>query len=74
MTTSQGDDRVGTTEGPEHTGLFEAGTDDGSATGFDHAGADKQVLAAKLGVAHARGVALKVIRLNANLFQKVGIG
>jgi hypothetical protein len=35
---------------PEHTGLFEAGADDGFASGFDHAGADEQVLAAKLGM------------------------
>jgi len=53
-------DGVGSANGPEHAGLFEAVADDGFAAGFDDAGADKQMLPAKFGIAHAPGVVRKV--------------
>ena len=56
MAASEGDDVIGSANGPEHARLFETGSDDSFASGFDHTGADEQVLAPELGVAHARGV------------------
>jgi len=41
---------------------------------FDYTRADKQALAAELGVAHARCVSLKVVGLGANLLVHSGIG
>jgi hypothetical protein len=61
----QGNDSVGAANRPEHAGLLEAGADDGLASRFDHARADKQVLAAKLGVTHALGISLEIICLDA---------
>jgi len=49
VTTTQGDDRVGATDGPEHAGLFQAGADYGSAAGFDHTGADEKMLISEFG-------------------------
>ena len=45
---------------PEDVGPFEPRADYGFASGFDDAGADKQVPAAKLRVAHAFGISLQV--------------
>lgn len=73
MASPQGNDRVGAANGPEHAGLFETGTDDGFAGRFDHARAYEQVLAAKLGIPHALGIPLKVIRLDANLLGQLGM-
>ncbi len=44
------------------------------AAGFDHTGADEEVLTAELRITHPVGVALKVIGLDANLFLDVEIG
>ena len=74
MTAAEGNDSVGPADGPEHAGLLEPGTDYGLASGFDDAGADKQVLAAKLGVAHAFGFSLKVCGFDAQLLDDFGIG
>lgn len=41
---------MGASDGPEHARLFEALTDDGAATGLDHAGPDEEALAAELGI------------------------
>jgi hypothetical protein len=60
---AESDDGICATDGPEHAGLFEAGTNHALATGFDDTGADKQVLASDFGVSHAFGVALKVSSL-----------
>ena len=73
MTASQGDDRIRTADGPEHAGLFQAGTDNSLATGLDHTRADKQMLTAELRVAHTLGISFKVISLIANLFDNFGI-
>ena len=64
LTTSEGDDSVSASDGPEHAGLFEARTDYGFAPGFDNAGADKEMLAAELWVAHAGCILLKVVGLD----------
>ena len=53
--------------------LFEAGSDHGFASGFDHARTDEEVLAAELGIAHALGIPLKVVGLGADLFRDFGI-
>src|SRR6266446_2647204 len=74
VTTSQSDDGVGAADGPEHAGLFETRADHSLAAGFDHAGADEQVLTAELWVSHSLGISLKVFRLSANLVQNLGIG
>jgi hypothetical protein len=71
---SQGDDGVGTANGPEHAGLLEAGADYGLAVGFDDAKADKQVWVTKLGVAHAFGISLQVGGFDAKLLDDFGIG
>ena len=74
MAAAEGDDSVDPADSPEHAGLLEPGTYYGLASGFDDTRADKQVLAAKLGVAHALGVSLKVICLDTKLFDDFGIG
>jgi hypothetical protein len=74
VTTSQGDDRVGPAEGPEHAGLFQAGSDDCLAAGFDYTGADEEVLTAELRITRTAGVALEVVGLGANLFLDLDIG
>src|SRR3989440_3375231 len=47
---AKGNDGIGTANGPEHAGLFEAAADDGFAARFDHAGTHKQMLATELGI------------------------
>src|SRR5450631_1992369 len=74
MAASQGDDGVGSPDGPEHAGLFESETDYGLAAGLDHARTDKEVLTAKLRVTHANCVPLKVVSLDTNLLDHFGIG
>ena len=74
MTTSQRNDRVGATNRPEHAGLFQAGTDDSLASGFDHPRADEQVLTPELRVSHTFGISLKVVCLSADLIQNIAIG
>ena len=74
MAASEGDDGVGTPNRPEHAGLFEPGADHGFTAGLDYTRADKEVLASKLGIAHARHVPVKVVSLDANLFDHFGIG
>jgi hypothetical protein len=74
MGATEVDDSVGAANGPEHAGLLEAGADDGLASGFDDARADKQVLAAKLGVAHALGISFKIICLDAQFLDNFWIG
>jgi hypothetical protein len=74
MAAAEGDDSVGPADSPEHAGLFEAQTDYGFASGFDDTRADKEVLAAKLGVAHSLGISFKVICFDAKLFDDFWIG
>lgn len=74
MATTQGDDRVGTAESPEHAGLLEAGTADRFAPGFDDSGADKEVLAAEVWVAHAGRISFKVAGLGVQLVGDFGVG
>src|SRR5207302_314146 len=73
MRAAQCQDRVGSPDGPEHSRLFEARADDGLASSFDHPRANKQVLAAKLGITHPLGISLEVISLGANLLGQWGI-
>src|SRR6266581_618108 len=73
MRAAQCQDRVGSPDGPEHSRLFEARADDGLASSFDHTRANKQVLAAKLGITHPLGISLEVISLGANLLGQWGI-
>src|SRR5258708_12028633 len=68
MAAAEGDDGVGTADGPEHAGLFEAAANDGLTPGFDNAGTDEKVLTAELGITHAAGVFLKVIGLLKEFF------
>ena len=71
---AQGSDGVGAAHCPEHSGLLEARPDDRLASRFDAPRADKQVLAAKLGVAHTLGVSLKIACLDAQLLNDFEIG
>jgi hypothetical protein len=70
----EGDDGIGPGDSPKQAGLFEARADDGRAASFDHAGACEQVLASKLGIAHARGVPLEVRGFDPNGFGDGGCG
>jgi len=74
MAAAEGNDSIGPADSPEHAGLLEPGTDYGLAPGFDDAGANKQVLVTKLGVAHAFGISLKVGGFDAQLLDDFGIG
>src|ERR1039457_1175972 len=71
---SQGNDGVGSADRPEHAGLFETRADYGLAAGFDDTRADEQMLCAEFGIAHALGIFLKVVGLNADLFRQLRIG
>ena len=76
MAAAQGQNGVGSADGPEHARPFQAGTDHRLAARFDDARAHKEVLAAKLGIAHALCVLLKVVRFAADLlgdFGRVGL-
>src|SRR6266446_6045029 len=73
MIAAQPQDRVGSPDGPEHSRLFETRAYHGLASSFDHTRANKQVLAAKLGIAHPRCISLEVIGLGANLLGHEGI-
>ena len=64
---AQGSDGVGAAHCPEYAGLLEARPDDRLASRFDDPRADKQVLAAKLRVAHTLDVSLKIICLDAQI-------
>ena len=70
----QGNDSVGAANLPEHAGLLETGADDGLASRFDDARADKQVLAPKLGVKHALGISFEIICLDAQFLDNFWIG
>lgn len=59
-------------DGPEHAGLFEALADHGFASSFDYARSDKQMLVAKLGIAHPHGVFLEVGGLDSDGFDHGG--
>jgi hypothetical protein len=69
----QGNDGVGAANCSEHAEPFEPGADYGFASGFDDAGADKQVLAAKLRVAHAFGISLQVGGFDVDLLDEIGV-
>ena len=56
--TTKSDDGIGPADSPEHARALQAGGDDGLASGFDDARADKETLGAKDGIAHPVGVAL----------------
>ena len=74
MAAAEGGDRVGTPDSPEHPGSFETGADHGLAAGLNDAGADEQVLAAELGIAHALGVVFEVTGFAANLLGSFVVG
>jgi len=65
---------LGAADRPEHSELFQAGTDHGLAASFDYAGTDEEVLLAELWAAHPLSISLKVIGLDANLLENVSIG
>src|SRR5208283_3357899 len=73
VSTAQGQDRVGSADGPEHSRTFEARSDHGFASSFDDAGTDEEVLAAELGVAHALGVPFEIIGFRADLLRDCGM-
>ena len=54
VTATKSEDGISAANGPEHTGALEALTDDGFASGFHDAGANKQVLLTKLGIVHPK--------------------
>src|ERR1035441_1013635 len=61
LAAAEGENGVGPADSPEHPGLFEAHTDYGFAASLYHAGPDKQVLVAELGVAHTFGVLVEIL-------------
>ena len=56
-----GQNGIGSANCPEHSRPLETGADHSLAAGLDDARADKQVLAAELGIAHADSIPLEVI-------------
>ena len=46
---TDGDDRIGAANGPEHSGAFEPGADEGFAARFDHSGTHEQSLLTDFG-------------------------
>ena len=74
VTTPERQDGISSAQSPEHAGLFAAGTDNGFAAGLDHAGADKEVLTAKLGITHPLRIGFKVIGFGTNLLCDFGVG
>src|SRR5580693_6932773 len=73
MRAAQRQDGVGSADGPEHSRLFETRADHRLASSFNDTRANKQVLAAKFGIAHALCIPREVIGLDANLLVHGGI-
>jgi len=73
MTAAQTENCVGSPYRPEHSRSLEAGADHGLAAGFDHTRPNKQMLAAKLRVAHALCIPGKVVRFGAYLLSDFGM-
>src|SRR5258708_11668993 len=67
LAAAEGDDRVGSGDGPVHAGLLESLSDDGFAAGLDEAGADEQAAGAEPAVAHAGRVGEEVAEFSAYL-------
>ena len=74
LAAAEGENGVGPADSPEHPGLFEAHTDYGFAASLYHAGPDKQVLVAELGVAHTFGVLVEILGLGEDLLGQIRIG
>src|ERR1700674_5983500 len=74
MRTAECQDGVSSPDGPEHARLFETRADYCLASSFDHTRANKQMLAAKLGIAHTLCISFEVICLGANLLGHLRIG
>ena len=68
LTAAQGDNGVGSVDGPTHSRLLQPLADYRLAAGFGNARADKQTLATKLCVAHPFRVGLKVVDGFADFF------
>ncbi len=66
MTAAQSENRVGAPHGPEHSRSFEAGANYSLAARFDYTGANKQMLASKLGISHALRIPRKIVLCLAN--------
>ena len=62
--TAKGNDGVGALNGPEHSRLFEPPGNDGSASGLDYTGANEEVLASEVRVAHALLISFEVVGLD----------
>src|SRR5260370_11934517 len=60
---TDGDNRIGAANGPEHSGAFEPGADEGFAARFDHSGTHEQSLLTELRVTYASGVSLEIVCL-----------
>ncbi len=73
LAAAQGDDRIGTRQGPVHPGALEAGADGHLATGFDDTRRDAQALGTELRVAHAARVARDVVEALARLVVGPGV-
>jgi hypothetical protein len=60
---TEGNDGVGPSDGPLHAGLFESESNDSFAARFHHTRSHKPSLATEIRIAHALGVALKIVQV-----------
>ena len=73
LAAAQGDNGIGSVQGPVHAGALEASADGHLAAGFDDAGGGAETLGVKLGVAHAVTVGLEVVESAAGVFTGGGM-
>lgn len=71
--TAESENRVSSVDGPEHARSFETGSNHRLAASFDDARTHEKVQATKLGIPHTFRIALKVVRLRADLLGYVGM-
>src|SRR5947208_12565199 len=72
MRTAECQDGVTSADGPYHARLFDTRADYCLASSFDHTRANKQMLAAKLGIAHTLCISFEVICLGAKSSRPFG--
>src|SRR6266576_481819 len=70
--TAKCNDGVGSTNGPEHSGVFEPPTDDGPTSGLDHTGTDEEFVGSELCVAHTFSIALEEVGFGVQQFSQCG--
>src|SRR6266508_5471727 len=73
LVASEGENRIGSSYGPKHTGLFQSRSDDGFAAGLDNTRADEEVLGTELRIPHALRITREIFGLCCQEFRRFDI-